>query len=359
MKQILSRHAETWLYVAVWLVIILVGFVIDMRARALADMPLVDGGMVEHNLLRTLPFLLLFVVNDRILIPRLLFTNRVRAYFGWCAVAVLAVWVFQYERFMSIERHEHIAREEPLRAKNHPVPRPLLPLPLFLDSIFALLTVGGNLAVALIFQHYRDRLESERLRKANAESQLSYLKAQINPHFYMNMLNNIHGMIDIDPVKAQDMLIDMSHLMRYMLYDSSHDRIGLTAEIDFLNNCLHIMRQRYPAERVAITAEFPDKEAASGVSLPPLLFLVFVENAFKHGISYQEHSFVSVNIVLTETDVKFICCNSRHAADPGHREGIGLHNVASRLKLLYADRAKLYISSEENTYSVQLTIPRT
>lgn len=89
---------------------------------------------------------------------------------------------------------------------------PLLPMPVMLDSTYGLLVVGANLAITLMFQRYYDRLEQESLKKANAENQLAYLKAQINPHFYLNMLNNIHGMIDIDPEKAQKMLIDMSRL---------------------------------------------------------------------------------------------------------------------------------------------------
>ncbi len=359
MKQTLSlsRRSESWLYVAVWATIILVGFINDMRARALVDLPLFDKSLFEHTLVRVLPFLLLFLVNDRLLIPRLLFSNRVKAYFVCCGIAVIAVWTFQYARFVHVERNSKIENVRIIEPRE-PRPRPLLPLPLFIDSIFALLTVGGNLAVALIFQHYRDRLESERLRKSDAENQLSYLKAQINPHFYMNMLNNIHGMIDIDPAKAQDMLIGMSHLMRYMLYDSSHDRIALNEEIQFLDNYLQIMRVRYPVDRVKIETDFPTRDAVAGVKLPPLLFLVFVENAFKHGISYQEKSFVNVSIRLTDDTIDFSCLNSRHPADTSHREGIGLRNVESRLKLLYGAKARLTIQPTDTTYSVTLQIPR-
>ena len=101
----------------------------------------------------------------------------------------------------------------------------MLPLPLLLDFMYAIVVVGVNLAVALMFQRYYDKLERESLMKANAESQLANLKAQINPHFYMNMLNNIHGMIEIDPERAQSMVIDMSQLMRHMLYESSQHHL--------------------------------------------------------------------------------------------------------------------------------------
>ena len=132
-------------------------------------------------------------------------------------------------------------------------PSHIVPLPMFLDLVYDILIVGVNLAVALIFQRLDDKLERERMQKREAQNQLAYLKAQINPHFYMNMLNNIHAMIDIDAERAQDMLINMSKLMRYTLYDSSCERIALSSEIAFLNNYLSLMKQRYPDNRVSIT----------------------------------------------------------------------------------------------------------
>lgn len=175
----------------------------------------------------------------------------------------------------------------------------------------------------------------------------------------MNMLNNIHGMIEINAEKAQEMVIDMSNLMRYMLYDSSNDRIALSSEIAFLKNYLRLMRQRYPEDRVKITVDFPSESAVSGVMIPPLLFLVFIENSFKHGISYRDDSFVSVRIEVQDNRVIFTCLNSVHpsADNHGHDHGIGLKNIRERLRLIYGDKARCDIRTTASTYLVNLSIP--
>ena len=121
------------------------------------------------------------------------------------------VWVGQYVDFVHfMQRPPHSIGQFP-----HPQLRPLIPLPLLMDFTYAVLVVGCNIAIVLLFQRFDDKIERESLMKANAESQLAYLKSQINPHFYMNMLNNIHGMIEIDAEKAQSMVIDMSHPVSY------------------------------------------------------------------------------------------------------------------------------------------------
>ena len=357
MTQSRNRKTETLVYVCLWLIAAGIYLLNIMRSRAQLSAPLVDGRALAQMAGTMLPFLALFLVNNMVLIPRLLLKNRLWTYFSLTALAVALLWGFQYVSFMDMVQHVP-ARERPAP---HPHMRPLLPLPLFLDFMYALLLVGGNLAIALMFQRFDDKLERESLMKTNAESRLAYLKAQINPHFYMNMLNNIHGMIEIDPEKAQSMVIDMSQLMRYTLYDSARPLIPLAEEVDFLQNYLRLMRQRYPADRLTITSSFPQPEAMRRVSVPPLLSLVFVENAFKHGVSYRDASFVSVSVSVEAdgSSVRFSCMNSNHAArrDQAGRQGIGLRNVGQRLALLYGSKARLDIVPTQATYTVNLTIP--
>ena len=354
-----SKKLENAVYAGLWMLVAAAYLLAEMRDRAqLSGMPLLDTAMLVRMARVMLPFVLLFFVNNSLLIPRLLLRNRYKAYFPAVAIAIMAVWAFQYHMFA--QAMEAAPRGHFPRPPHHGAfMRPLLPLPVFLDFLYALLLVGANIAVALIFRRYDDRLEHERLMKTNAEHQLAYLKAQINPHFYMNMLNNIHGMIEIDPVVAQSMVIDMSQLMRYMLYDSSREAIPLADEIAFLQNYLRLMRQRFPADRVSITATFPDAKAAAGITLPPLLFLVFIENAFKHGVSYRSDSFVAVRVAVASGTVHFSCMNSCHsaaAAEPSSH-GIGLSNVRRRLELIYGAKAALHIDSTPETYTVNLTIP--
>lgn len=347
------RRLENLIYASLWLLVVAVWIIDTVRVQNAMGLPLLSPSSLWQMFRRLLPFLALFAVNNWILIPGVLFRNRYLQYFILVAGLTVVVWLIQYFTFTDME---------PLRELRPPVPhkhavRPLLPLPLFLDLIYSLLILGANLAIALLFQNFAQRLDSESLMKENAESQLTYLKAQINPHFYMNMLNNIHGLIDIDTERAQEMVLDMSHLMRYMLYDSSQSRIALSAEIDFLHNYLRLMRQRYPAEKVRIDVNLPPPEKTAGVTIPPLLCLVFVENAFKHGVSYRALSSVDVYMTIESGILEFHCANTVHPSDTASPPGIGLQNVERRLKLIYGNRYLLHIEATPSFYSVTLRIP--
>lgn len=346
-----SRKTENMVYAGLWLLAI--GFFLLDAARGRAEMskPLLDVPMLMRLLRSVLPFVVLFAINNYILIPRLLLRNRLWQYFATVGVLVLALWTYQYFSFMSFERLP--PRPDMPRPHHH---HSLLPLPMLLDFTYALVVVGANIAVALLFQRIDYTLERESLTKANAETELAYLKAQINPHFYMNMLNNIHGMIEIDPEKAQAMVIDMSQLMRYMLYDSSRNRIPLANEIDFIKNYLRIMRRRFPADRVSIEGSFPREDEMAGITVPPLLTLVFLENAFKHGISFRHPSFVKVSMTIDGARLTFRCTNSRQSDHEDTKgTGIGLRNIRQRLALIYGPKVSLDITETETEYDVKLS----
>lgn len=348
-----KRKHETQIYTGAWILVVTLYLLDMMRVRYADGQPMLNSEVVFHMLFSLLPFFILFSIHNSLLIPRLLFRNRYRSYLLFASLLVLVIWGSQAIQFF----HEMSLREPPQHPGMHG-PRPLVPWPLFLALVYDLLIVGVNLAVALVFQRFEDRIERERLLKANAENSLAYLKAQINPHFYMNMLNNIHGMIELDPAKAQDMVIDMSKLMHYMIYDGARERIALSAEIAFLRNYIGLMRQRYPSDKVSITMSLPESDRANGIMIPPLLFIVFIENSFKHGISYREPSYVDMSLTVDDAKVCFRCSNSVHPRTSVVRaEGIGLKNVGQRLKLIYGDKASLKITSDCRNYTVDLKIP--
>lgn len=349
------RRTEALVYTGLWLIAIVIYLLDHISNKSQYNGPLLCAHSLQSIARTMFPLLTLFAVNNFILIPRLLKKNRLPAYLVAVSISIAAVCVWQATDF-----HLHVERL-PRPPHPHPYPnaRPLLPLPMMLDFTYTVLVAGMNLAVSLLFQHFDDILERERLMKTNAETRLRYLKAQINPHFYMNMLNNIHGMIEIDADKAQTMVIDMSRLMQYTLYESSRTEISLSEEIGFLRNYLHLMRQRYPGDKVHISAEFPSEAESAGIQVPPLLFLVFIENAFKHGISYREYSFVDINVHSEGKSLRFSCSNSNHSrvSEDNVRNGIGLDNVRQRLSLIFGDKADLRIDEQKKIYTINLTIP--
>ncbi len=222
--------------------------------------------------------------------------------------------------------------------------------------IVVLLTIGMNLGIKLYFKSDEDAKELQELERKSLEQQLAYLKYQINPHFFMNTLNNIHALVDIDPEKAKDTILELSKMMRYVLYEGDKQMIPLQRETDFLKTYISLMHLRY-TDKVRISVQLPERVPEVGI--PPLLLITFVENAFKHGISYKQESFIDVKLSLDDDRLKFTCKNSNTATSDKEEKkgGVGLTNVKQRLTLLYGDRYTLDFDESENIYEVLLLLP--
>ena len=229
--------------------------------------------------------------------------------------------------------------------------------------IILILMLGMNLGVKLYFKQKADQRQLTELEHKNLEQQLEYLKYQLNPHFLMNTLNNIHALVDIDGERAKEAIIQLSKILRYVLYESNHERVPMAKETEFMDNYTQLMRMRY-TDKLRFSVSFPDD--ATGITVPPLLFISFVENAFKHGVSYQQDSFIDIVCRCTtgrrgENRLLWICRNSKHrkpdAVDMPAQGGVGMANVRQRLDLIYGNDYSLDISETDNTYEVTLNIP--
>ena len=230
-------------------------------------------------------------------------------------------------------------------------------LEMYWNVVLGFFMTGANTGIKLIYQSMRDEQQMEALKRQNLQAEMDYLKYQINPHFFMNTLNNIHALIDIDTESAKNAVIELSKMMRYVLYESGREIISLNRDIQFLKNYIELMRIRY-TDAVNISVESPGN-LPEQLSIPPLLLIVFVENAFKHGVSYNHPSFIRLKIEYADGQVTSTLTNSRHAAQSSkHPAGIGLENVRKRLELIYgAKNYSLEIREEEKTYTVKLVIP--
>ena len=219
--------------------------------------------------------------------------------------------------------------------------------------------ISAKHAIKMMYQSLRDEQAMEELKRQNLQAEMDYLKYQINPHFFMNTLNNIHSLIDIDAAYAQDAVIELSKMMRYVLYESGHEAITLEKDIQFMENYIKLMRIRY-TEDVDIRFDYPN-DLPHDVTIPPLLLIDFVENAFKHGISYSRPSFIHIRVRYIDGKVYYSIINSRHTAEPSGKDaGIGLENVRRRLQLIFANRHTLAIDTRRpNMYRVKLIIPAT
>lgn len=219
-------------------------------------------------------------------------------------------------------------------------------------------TLIFNICVRLFFLTTRTDEHLRELEKQKLQTDLNFLKYQINPHFFMNTLNNIHALIDIDKGKAQESLIGLSKMMRHVLYDASASFVKLSKEIEFLNSYVELMRLRY-TKALRVVCSFPDDP--EGYYVPSLLFVSFVENAFKHGVAYNGKSNIEIELKVDDNRICFYCSNGCVAggnkSEDKSYSGIGIENVRKRLSLMYGEDYSLEIKKDKKIFCVTLKIP--
>jgi LytS/YehU family sensor histidine kinase len=215
---------------------------------------------------------------------------------------------------------------------------------------------GANSAIKMMFKSIQDDQKIMALEQHSLRAEMDYLKYQINPHFFMNTLNNIHALIDIDSDAAKETVIELSKMMRYVLYDSENADISIQKDIRFIENYIGLMKIRYTDD---VDIKFEVEEIPIGAKIPPLIFIVLVENAFKHGVSYDKPSFVHIRLSCNKGRVTCNVCNSRHDTEKANAQsGMGLENIRKRLDLLFGRNYELLIDDiDPDRYKVQLSIP--
>lgn len=221
--------------------------------------------------------------------------------------------------------------------------------------ILTILLIGfdsGLLFFSKWTQSEQNKLKAE---KESIKNKMDFLQMRISPHFFMNTLNNIHALVDIDTEGAKAAIIKLSQLMGYMLYESQTSGVALKQEMDFIKSYAELMKLRFIDDvdiSVDIAPELPV------VKIPPLLSISFIENAFKYGISYVSPSFVHISIHSNEKNLFFDIENSVHPTkEEKKNSGIGIENARQRLDIIYGESYKLNITSDKQTYKVNLIIP--
>ena len=336
---------ENLLYLMVWMVIILV--------------PVLNSKMLEEvhvsleNILiawlKIAPYLLIFIIHNSLIAPRLLL--RKHRYVWYLVVNLLTITaVFSlvaiYEKYAPYDTEPYI-----LNGKAS-----FTDLAIYWNILLGFFMTGLNMGIKLLYRSLRDEQQMEELRRQNLQAEMDYLRYQINPHFFMNTLNNIHALIDIDTEYAKSAVIELSKMMRYVLYESGSETISLKKDIQFIENYIELMRIRYDSS-IDICLDYP-ATIPNKVAIPPLLLIVFVENAFKHGVSYNHASFIHIRIGYRDDAVTAVISNSRHEKYRPGTTGIGLENVKKRLALIYQDNYTLSIDdSDPAVYTVKLIIP--
>jgi LytS/YehU family sensor histidine kinase len=211
------------------------------------------------------------------------------------------------------------------------------------------------LALKLSMDWYGQQLTIQKITVEKLHAEVNFLRAQVNPHFLFNVLNNLYALTLKKSALAPDVVLKLSDMMEYMLYDSTDARVLLEKEITYLHHYIELERLRFSG-RAAIT--FNIQAALNGHEIAPLLLLPLVENAFKHGLSKQaENGWLKADLSLDGSTLTFLVANSKPAsAIRKSKGGIGLNNLRKRLELLYPSRYHLEIDDKKNTFLAKLVI---
>ena len=344
---------ETIIYTIVWIVIFLAPlseFVVNYDPE--------HPFWIKNGLLDTwvhmLFFFIAFLIHNHILAPMLVKHKQVTKYIVGCVVVIV---LFQTAQCIQKPNHQPLGPHPVNPVEMEPPPpdgRPPIHRHDITMFILVIMMIGANLGVKTYCQNEEEKKHLAKLKEQSLKQELEYLRYQINPHFIMNTLNNIHALVDIDPEQAKDSIVDMSRMMRYLLYDSDNYCVSLNSAIIFLKKYLNLMKLRY-MDTVNINLDVPSS-CSEDVALVPLVFIPFVENAFKHGVGIGKPSTIDISIEHKDDRLLFHCHNTKSHAKHEYG-GVGLSNVTKRLELIYGSDYSLDINDEDDSYDVRLDLP--
>jgi len=287
--------------------------------------------------------------NLRVLIPRLWNKGRYKQYIwaitlGEVVPISLLVFSFYYlpEHILQEKIHRHISK--------------VLIMAVFKTNFFIVITS--------LFHFVKEwmKLKDENLKytekaQEQLEAELSLLKGQVNPHFLFNTLNNLYSMSLHDSKKTPELILKLSQLLSYMLYECKDETVSLEQEITFIRNYIDLEAIR--VEDIA-DVHFEVKGNDPGHKIPPLLFIPLIENAFKHGISSEvEHSDIHIEIHIDDDRIELNTKNpfeGTEIADDNNHKGLGLENVSKRLELLYPNKYTLDINQNGHYFKTKLIL---
>lgn len=193
-----------------------------------------------------------------------------------------------------------------------------------------------------------------RLKNEKAQTELMHLKSQVNPHFFFNMLNNLYGLVDKDPKKAQELILKLSDMMRYSIYDGQKETVLLSEEITYLQNYIELHKMRY---HKTIDVKFKVDIEGNDFQIMPLLFIILLENAFKHGVeNLRNNAYVHIDMKAENNQVNFDIENNFDNSITNEQGGIGMNNLKRRLELVYPKSHTLTITKTATVYKAQLNI---
>jgi len=228
-----------------------------------------------------------------------------------------------------------------------------------IEDVEPLLSISAFIYWSLLFYWaarwvFNQRKSILKLKTEKKKTELLHLQNQVNPHFFFNMLNNLYGLVDKDSKKAQELILKLSDMMRYSIYNGQKERVLLSEEINYLQNYIELHKMRYHKEiDIVFNHEIKDND----YKIVPILFIILLENAFKHGAeNLRENAYIHINMKAENNQIVFNIENNFDPTIETEHTGIGLNNLSRRLELVYPKNHTLSFSKTNDVYKAQLNI---
>jgi hypothetical protein len=306
----------------------------------------------QRDFIGNIIMLAFFYINYFLLIPKLYYKQKYIAY----AIAIIAGFLIitLVPSFLTGHNPFSKSMDISLPPGMHPMPGVKPDGFTFIEEIRHHIFLYVAVILFSVLLRVRSRLFKTEIARNNAE--ILSLKAQINPHFLFNTMNNIYALSVREKASATaSSILKLSGLMRYVVTETGHGFVSLDKEISYINDYIELQRMRLD-KRVALSYKVSGN--ITGQQIAPLLMIPFIENAFKHGVNPDEDSSINIHIEITGLELKIIVENNKVkvALDPHMKSGHGIENTKSRLQLLYPSRHFLILSEDDNHFRVHLTI---
>lgn len=305
---------------------------------------------IELSILRTLPNLALLAVlfyGNNWLVRHFFIPKNYVVYFSWAALLLVVVTLVRAKvNFQYIDYRMDFLPQNNLRG---------------LQSA-ALISNLGLMFVGIIYELSRHRAEVEKKALAalakQQEAQLQYLRAQINPHFLFNTLNNIYSLATVRSEQTAPMVLQLSELLRYVTYESQLDRVSLTSEVRQIERFIELFRMRSETP-LDIRLQYP--AFPTDFTIEPMMLIPLVENCFKHcDFDTNDDAFVRIELEADDQRLRFLTVNSKNdqLQQKDKVGGVGLENIRQRLALKYPQRHSLRVENQDRTFSVEMQLQR-
>jgi len=334
----LSRFFTIAIHILIWLGLYMIPYIDDTRQH-------ISPHFIWRNTSLFLLLVSFFYFNTYFLIRKFFLPGRL--FFYLTAILACLVFISGMNLLFSGIIDAYVPSEYHQHSFIHRLFFPLFPS-LF---VFAIST-----AIKITNEWFRAEKQKKEMENEKLHSELAFLKSQVNPHFLFNILNNICSLARKKSDDTENAIIQLSRIMRYMLYDSKDEKVSLEKEVEYLQNYIDLQRLRISD---SVIINFAIEGNTEGKMIEPMLLIPFVENAFKHGVSYLESSHIEIRLAVESGHLLFRVENNRIKKndDPVQQEsGIGLKNVLRRLDLIYPGTHSITLEENAAKYIVNLDI---